>query len=144
MLKKFNIKFKPITIILVISLFILIVTLYNFFNKVVENLQCRGTSTPWNDEGRGNAVFLDRHAVGCNSNELINRFHLVRNGRGKYRYNYTCCAVGNGPRGPPGPVGPAGAAGRPGPEGPRGPPGNLGSPGTIGPQGPAGFYDFKR
>ena len=44
MLKKFNIKFKPITIILVILLFILIVTFYNFFNKVVENLQCRGTS----------------------------------------------------------------------------------------------------
>ena len=132
-------KFKPITIILVIALFILIITLYNFFNKIVENLQCRGTATPWNDEGRGNAVFLDRHDVRCNSNELINRFRLVRNGRGQYRYDYTCCAVNDGPRGPAGAVGPAGPAGRQGPEGPRGPPGNLGSPGTIGPQGPPGF-----
>ena len=31
MSKKFNMKFKPITIILVIALVILIVTLYNFF-----------------------------------------------------------------------------------------------------------------
>jgi hypothetical protein len=139
MLKKFNIKFRPITIILVISVVILIVTSYKFFNKVVENLQCRGTSTPWNDEGRGNAVFLDRHNVGCNQDELINRFHLVRNGRGRYRYDYTCCKVGNGPPGRAGPAGPAGPAGRPGPQGPRGQSGNSGSPGTIGPQGVPGF-----
>jgi hypothetical protein len=128
MLKKFNMKFKPITIILVIALVILIVTLYNFFNKIVENLQCRGTSTPWNDEGRGNAVFLDRHDVRCNSNELINRFRLVRNGKGRYRYDYTCCAVNDGQRGPAGPIGPAGPrgpAGRPGPKGPQGPPGMV-------------------
>ena len=105
----------------------------------MENLQCRTTDTPWNDEGGGNAVFLDRHDVRCNSNELINQFRLIRNGRGQYRYNFTCCAVGNGPPGPPGPIGPAGAAGRQGPEGPRGPAGNLGSPGTIGPQGVPGF-----
>jgi hypothetical protein len=139
MLKKFNIKFKPITIILVIALFILIVTLYNFFNTVVENLQCRGVSTQWDDEGRGNAVYLDRHNVQCNQNELINRFRLVRNGRGRYRYDYTCCRVDAGPRGPAGPVGPAGPAGRPGPQGPRGPAGNAGTPGTIGPQGIPGF-----
>jgi hypothetical protein len=147
MLKKFNIKFKPITIILVISLLILIVTLYNFFNKIVENLQCRGTSTPWNDEGKGNAVFLDRHDVRCNSNELINRFRLVRSGRGQYRYDYTCCAVNDGvpgKSGPAGPPGPAGPVGRPGTEGPRGPPGANGSPGTIGPQGPPGFYQYEK
>jgi len=140
MLKKFNIKFKPITIILVILLFILIVTFYNFLNKVVENLQCRGTATPWNDDGGGHTKNLDRHDVGCNSNEILNRIRLVRSGK-QIRYDYTCCKVDAGP---PGPVGPAGAAGRPGPEGPPGPPGKLGSPGTIGPQGPPGFYDFKR
>ena len=137
-LKKFNIKFKPITIILVILLFILIVTFYNLFNKVVENLQCRGASTPWNDDGGGHTKNLDRHDVGCNSNEILNRIRLVRSGK-QIRYDYTCCRVDSGSQGPPGPPGPAGAAGRPGPEGPRGPPGNLGSPGTIGPQGPPGF-----
>jgi len=143
MFKKFNIKIKPITIILVISIFILIVTLYKFFNNVVENLQCRGTSTPWNDEGKGNSVYLDRHDVRCNSNELINRFRLVRNGRGQYRYDYSCCAVNEGAPGPAGPAGPPGAAGRPGPQGPPGPPGTIGSPGTIGPQGPPGFYQSQ-
>jgi len=137
MSKIFFKNFKPITIILVISLFIIIVSSYNFFNKVVENLQCRSISTPWNDEGGGNAVFLDRHDVRCNNDELINRFRLTRDYRGNYRYDYTCCRVDAGPAGPPGP------AGRPGPEGPRGPPGNAGSPGIIGPQGPRGFYDFK-
>jgi hypothetical protein len=144
MFKKFNTKFKPITIILIVTLFITIVVLYNFFNKIVENLQCRGTATPWNDEGRGNAVFLDRHDVRCNSNELINRFRLVRNGRGQYRYDYTCCTVNSGPAGPPGTPGAIGPAGRPGPEGPPGTPGAIGPPGSIGPQGPVGFYQYQK
>jgi len=149
MLKKLNIKFKPITIILVISLIILIVTSYYFFNKVVENLQCRGVSTPWNDDGGGHTKNLDRHDVGCNSNELLNRIRLARSGK-QIRYDYTCCVVNDGapgktgPPGPTGPAGPAGLAGRPGPEGPAGAPGTLGSPGTIGPQGPPGFYQYVK
>lgn len=60
------------------------------------NMKCRTLSTLFNEEGGGNAVYLDRHDVDCGPNENLNRFHLVRevgpNGpTGKYRYDYTCC-----------------------------------------------------
>lgn len=60
------------------------------------NTKCRILSTPYNDEGGGNAVYLDRHNVECSPNETINRFRLVReygpNGpTGRYRYDYYCC-----------------------------------------------------
>jgi len=47
------------------------------------------TSTGWNDEGGGNTIYLDRHNVDCGNNP-IQRFHLTRDGRGNYRYDYTC------------------------------------------------------
>lgn len=49
--------------------------------------------TGFNDEGNGNAVYLDRHNVTCD-NEGIQRFRLIRNGQGKYRIDYTCAANG--------------------------------------------------
>ena len=60
------------------------------------NMKCRIVSTPFNDEGGGNALYLDRHNVECAPNETINRFRLVREGNekgptGKYRYDYYCC-----------------------------------------------------
>ena len=60
------------------------------------NMKCRTISTPFNDEGGGNAVYLDRHNVECEPNETLNRFHLVRESgpkgaTGKYRYDYSCC-----------------------------------------------------
>jgi hypothetical protein len=124
--RMFQIKSRPIKIVLIIILFILIIIYYKFFNKVVETLQCRYLSTPWNDEGGGNAVFLDRHDVSCNQNEMLNRFHLQRSNRGTYRYDYTCCTIPPGPPGPPGPAGPSGSSG------------------AIGPQGVPGFYPFSK
>lgn len=56
-----------------------------------QTLNCRQTSTPWNDEGGGNSIFLDRHDLKCNSDEAISEFKLVRDGNGKYQYQYTCC-----------------------------------------------------
>ena len=61
-------------------------------------LKCRADSTPWNDEGGGNTVYLDRHNIKCKPSEALSRVHLQRqwnaqgNPTGKYRYDYTCCS----------------------------------------------------
>jgi hypothetical protein len=52
----------------------------------------QNTATGFNDEGGGNTIFLDRHNVECEKNAL-NRFRLVRDGRGNYRYDYSCSAA---------------------------------------------------
>lgn len=49
-----------------------------------------GNATPWNDEGGGNAVFLDRHNVDCGANNVLTRTHLRRKGDGNYQYEYSC------------------------------------------------------
>ena len=139
----FQKKTMTASICFIIFLFIKYI-LYKFFYKTIENLQCRGVSTPWNYEGNGNAIFLDRHNVGCNSDELLQRFQLLRNGRGLYHYDYTCCKVRDGVPGPPGrdgaqgPMGPPGSNGPPGASGKAGPAGPIGSMGGSGPAGPAG------
>ena len=58
-----------------------------------DRLKCRTLNTPFNDEGGGNAVYLDRHDLRCEPNEMLGQFRLVRNGAGQYRYDYTCCKV---------------------------------------------------
>ena len=65
-------------------------------NDLPPNMKCRIKHTQWDDEGGGNAVYLDRHNVECGPNETINRFRLVREANnkgptGKYRYDYYCC-----------------------------------------------------
>jgi hypothetical protein len=65
-------------------------------SDIPPNMKCRTLSTPFNEEGGGNAVYLDRHNVACGPNETLGRFHLVRESgpkgpTGKYRYDYTCC-----------------------------------------------------
>ena len=120
--------------------------------KGCRGTKCRAVTTPFNDEGGGNAVYLDRHALSCRADEAISQIHLVRSGQGTYQYQYTCCKM-SGPPGPPGndgapgPAGPAGVPGMtggPGPAGPAGPAGKDGAPGkdgpvgAVGPMGPAG------
>jgi uncharacterized small protein (DUF1192 family) len=63
-----------------------------------DRLKCRTLSTPFNEEGLGNAIYLDRHDVRCDSNEVLGQFRLVREGNekgptGRYRYDYTCCRI---------------------------------------------------
>jgi len=55
--------------------------------------KCTNKTTPWNDENRGKYmnIFLDRHHPNC-GNDVMTRFKLQRNGKGKYQYAYTCCA----------------------------------------------------
>jgi len=53
---------------------------------------CRDVSTNFNDEGAGEVIYLDRHDVKCKEGEeYISKFKLSRDGKGKYRYDYTCC-----------------------------------------------------
>ena len=49
----------------------------------------RTLETKMNDDGKGNAIFLDRHVVACPPNACIKSFRLSRSGDGRqYRYNY--------------------------------------------------------
>jgi hypothetical protein len=59
--------------------------------KSEKELSCRDVSTGWNEEGGGNALYLDRHDVKCENDESLSSIALVRKGDGNYRYNYKCC-----------------------------------------------------
>jgi hypothetical protein len=53
---------------------------------------CRDVNTGWNQENRM-SIYLDRHDVKCNANEVITQFKLNRDGKGKFRYDYKCCKM---------------------------------------------------
>jgi hypothetical protein len=53
---------------------------------------CSNRATPWNAEGGGNMIYLDRHNIACNDNENLSRIQFVRDGRGKFQYQYRCCS----------------------------------------------------
>jgi len=84
--------------------------------------RCRAVTTPFNDEGGGNAVYLDRHQLSCRADESLSQMQLVRSGNNTYQYKYTCCKFPT-VSGSPGPAGPAGPVGAMGPYGPPGIPG---------------------
>ena len=63
---------------------------YKCGNVSTQNNACRETSTPWNQES-SSVHYLDRHYAKCNPDEYMTKFRLVRNGKGKFRYNFTCC-----------------------------------------------------
>ncbi|MCJ8271254.1 MAG: hypothetical protein MJK04_17875, partial [Psychrosphaera sp.] len=49
--------------------------------------------TDYNDDGGGNAVYLDRHNVDCGANGILSYFKLERDSQGSnYRYAYKCRA----------------------------------------------------
>jgi len=101
--------------------------------------QCRAVSTPFDLDGGGNSVYLDRQNLSCRADEALSQFRLVRNPAGtQYQYQYTCCKV-PGPAGPPGPSGKDGTQGAQGPQGLQGLPGIAGAPGKIGEKGVQGM-----
>lgn len=100
--------------------------------------RCRAVTTALNDEGGGNAVYLDRHQLSCRADESLSQMRLVRSGNNTYQYQYTCCKFPT-LSGTPGPAGPAGPAGTPGPAGPAGPAGPVGAMGPYGPPGIPGI-----
>lgn len=64
---------------------------FNYKCVPVPGLQkCEEKTTPFNDEGGGNSLYLDRHNVNCD-NKMLTSFRLVRNGKGQYQYVYSCC-----------------------------------------------------
>ena len=67
---------------------------YEYTCKASGVRSCSNHSTPWNDEGAGKNIYLDRHNVSCPPGKALKRVKLTRNGKGKYRYDYTCCLPG--------------------------------------------------
>jgi len=49
-------------------------------------------TTPMNDDGSGNIIYLDRHTITCNGgNQAVNEFKLVRSSSGtQLQYDYHC------------------------------------------------------
>lgn len=61
--------------------------------RQVPNLgNCVNKTTPANDSGGGNSIYLDRHDVKCDSNQVIKRLHLTRPKDNQIAYEYTCCS----------------------------------------------------
>ena len=56
-----------------------------------KELNCIKKSTEFNDNGGGNAIYLDRHKLQCGENEALSQFKLVNEGT-RYKYDYTCCS----------------------------------------------------
>ncbi|CAC5354867.1 unnamed protein product [Mytilus coruscus] len=55
---------------------------------------CWDKSTNWNDAGKGDTVYLDRHRLDCEGpGNVINMFKLERSGSNpnQIRYKYKCC-----------------------------------------------------
>ena len=51
-------------------------------------------TTAYNNDGDGDAVFLDRHSADCGNAGYINDFKVERNsGHDKVRYSYYCCIL---------------------------------------------------
>jgi len=47
-------------------------------------------TTPANNDGGGNAVFLERHNVQCPANRVLTRFNLFRPTASTIAYSYSC------------------------------------------------------
>lgn len=64
-----------------------------YVSRVKGNISCQDRNSGFNDDGRGNAHYLDRHRMQCASDkEFITYLKLIRNsGHNKIRYNYKCC-----------------------------------------------------
>jgi hypothetical protein len=46
--------------------------------------------TPWNDAGRGNMLYLDRHTVDCGPGYILSFFGLQQLNGAQIRYNFSC------------------------------------------------------
>jgi hypothetical protein len=58
-----------------------------------KTLTCRDLSTPLNDDGGGNTIYMDRHVPACGPNEAMSKLRYARGPDGRTgQYQYTCCA----------------------------------------------------
>lgn len=61
--------------------------------RPIPNLgNCVTKTTGTNDWGNGNAIYLDRHDVKCDANQVLKRLHLTRPTPTTIKYEYTCCS----------------------------------------------------
>ena len=58
--------------------------------QISSNSHCYTQHTAWNSDGRGNAVYLDRHNVACRWGFSLKKFRLLRAGS-KLSYEFECC-----------------------------------------------------
>jgi hypothetical protein len=58
--------------------------------KIGKPMSSRILTTPANDVGGGNAIFLDRHNVACADDEAMNYFTLIRPSESQIAYKYRC------------------------------------------------------
>jgi hypothetical protein len=120
-----------------------------------KGITCRTVRTPLDEDGSGNAIYLDRQDVRCNRDEFLNQFRLIRGGPAtapwsrhtdatQFQYEYTCCKnlptriASKGPQGPAGVQGADGPKGAVGPKGDQGLQGIPGINGVVGPKGDQG------
>jgi len=58
--------------------------------KIGKPMSSRILTTPANDDGGGNAIFLDRHDAACADDEAMNYFTLIRPSESQIAYKYRC------------------------------------------------------
>lgn len=54
--------------------------------------KCVQKTTVANDWGSGNSIYLDRHNVQCDTNQILSGFQLFRPKPNQIAYKYTCCS----------------------------------------------------
>ena len=56
---------------------------------------CYSSNTGWNDNGRGECYFFDRHNIKCNGGYALTRVQLMINPsiERKWRYDFRCCKI---------------------------------------------------
>jgi hypothetical protein len=67
---------------------------FDYKCKPAFDLRCRTLSTPVNDGGGGNIIYLNRHKIQCNEDEALSQYKQTRVGN-NYKYDYTCCKKGD-------------------------------------------------
>lgn len=56
---------------------------------------CQLKYTQWDEDGNGDARYLDRHYLSCPDGFALNYMRLLRNNDGtRYRFMYKCCLIG--------------------------------------------------
>ena len=58
---------------------------------IINGEYCADKFTPWNDNGNGNAIYLDRHSLNCGPSSDVLRSFKLETSATKMRYKYTCC-----------------------------------------------------
>lgn len=47
-------------------------------------------NTPWDEDGNGNTIYLDRHDAVCPENSVMTKLQLARSGNNTWQWQYAC------------------------------------------------------